>query len=161
MFGDEPYGNYNRIMLSHVLSGEETDADIFLNTLTGTRRTASRCTPAAEGQPGSTGYAKLVHAVERLGRPLRHPHDVLIIATGSNSFMPRWRAANGRVARRDSSQASSRSARSTTPRHDPVRPAGAPARAVVIGGGLLGLEAARGLQTHRLQVDLRARRRRT
>ena len=32
MFGDEPYGNYNRIMLSHVLSGEETDADIFLNT---------------------------------------------------------------------------------------------------------------------------------
>ena len=33
MFGDEPYGNYNRIMLSHVLSGEETDADIFLNSL--------------------------------------------------------------------------------------------------------------------------------
>ena len=32
MFGDEPYGNYNRIMLSHV-SGEETDADIFLNSL--------------------------------------------------------------------------------------------------------------------------------
>ena len=25
MFGDEPYGNYNRIMLSHVLSGEEDD----------------------------------------------------------------------------------------------------------------------------------------
>ena len=25
MFGDEPYGNYNRIMLSHVLSGEEAD----------------------------------------------------------------------------------------------------------------------------------------
>ena len=33
MFGDEPYGNYNRIMLSHVLSGEESDADIFLNRL--------------------------------------------------------------------------------------------------------------------------------
>src|SRR5215217_6789385 len=33
MFGDEPYGNYNRIMLSHVLSGEENDADIFLNSL--------------------------------------------------------------------------------------------------------------------------------
>ena len=26
MFGDEPYGNYNRIMLSHVLSGDESDA---------------------------------------------------------------------------------------------------------------------------------------
>ncbi len=33
MFGDEPYGNYNRIMLSHVLSGEETDDGIFLNSL--------------------------------------------------------------------------------------------------------------------------------
>lgn len=33
MFGDEPYGNYNRIMLSHVLSGEESHDDIFLNSL--------------------------------------------------------------------------------------------------------------------------------
>ena len=29
VFGDEPYGNYNRIMLSHVLSGEEDEADII------------------------------------------------------------------------------------------------------------------------------------
>ena len=33
VFGDEPYGNYNRIMLSHVLAGEEDEADIFLNAL--------------------------------------------------------------------------------------------------------------------------------
>ena len=33
MFGAEPWGNYNRIMLSHVLAGEESDADIFLNTI--------------------------------------------------------------------------------------------------------------------------------
>ena len=33
MFGDEPYGNYNRIMLSHVLSGEESHDDIYLNSL--------------------------------------------------------------------------------------------------------------------------------
>ena len=33
MFGDEPYGNYNRIMLSHVLAGEESHDDIFLNSL--------------------------------------------------------------------------------------------------------------------------------
>ena len=33
MFGDEPYGNYNRIMLSHVLAGEEEDDAIFLNSL--------------------------------------------------------------------------------------------------------------------------------
>ena len=33
MFGDEPYGNYNRIMLSHVLSGEEDETGIFLNPM--------------------------------------------------------------------------------------------------------------------------------
>ena len=32
MFGDEPYGNYNRIMLSHVLSGEDHVDDIYLNS---------------------------------------------------------------------------------------------------------------------------------
>ena len=33
MFGDEPYGNYNRILLSHVLSGEESHDGIFLNPI--------------------------------------------------------------------------------------------------------------------------------
>jgi len=33
MFGDEPYGNYNRIMLSNVLSGSQDAAEIFLNDL--------------------------------------------------------------------------------------------------------------------------------
>src|SRR5687768_18147462 len=32
MFGDEPYGNYNRIMLSHVLAGEDAE-EIYLNPL--------------------------------------------------------------------------------------------------------------------------------
>ena len=33
VFGDEPYGNYNRIMLSNVLAGVEDEAGIFLNDL--------------------------------------------------------------------------------------------------------------------------------
>ena len=33
MFGDEPYGNYNRILLSNVLNGTQDPADIFLNPL--------------------------------------------------------------------------------------------------------------------------------
>lgn len=33
MFGDEPYGNYNRIMLSNLLAGVETEEGIFLNDL--------------------------------------------------------------------------------------------------------------------------------
>ncbi|MBT3884152.1 MAG: NAD(P)/FAD-dependent oxidoreductase, partial [Rhodospirillaceae bacterium] len=31
VFGDEPHGNYNRIMLSPVLSGDKTMADIMIN----------------------------------------------------------------------------------------------------------------------------------
>jgi len=54
MFGDEPYGNYNRIMLSHVLSGEETDAAIFLNSLPWYVENASCCMPGC-GPPASTG----------------------------------------------------------------------------------------------------------
>ena len=87
MFGDEPYGNYNRIMLSHVLSGEETDADIFLNTpAPGTSRTTSPCTPGC-GSTRIDRFAKLVFARRRPGRdpvrradhrhrqPLVHPAD--------------------------------------------------------------------------------------
>ena len=33
MFGDEPYGNYNRILLSNVLSGSQDTSEIFLNPL--------------------------------------------------------------------------------------------------------------------------------
>ena len=33
MFGDEPYGNYNRIMLSNVLSGAQDTSEIYINPL--------------------------------------------------------------------------------------------------------------------------------
>ncbi len=46
VFGDEPYGNYNRILLSNVLAGIE-DRPRFTSTLwTGTPTTASNCVPA-------------------------------------------------------------------------------------------------------------------
>ena len=46
VFGAEPHPNYNRILLSPVLAGEQTVDQIVLNPLTGTPSTASRCTPA-------------------------------------------------------------------------------------------------------------------
>ena len=33
MFGDEPYGNYNRILLSNVLNGTQQEEEIFLNPI--------------------------------------------------------------------------------------------------------------------------------
>ena len=47
MFGDEPYGNYNRILLSNILSGVAGHAARSSSTRwSGTRRTASPCMPA-------------------------------------------------------------------------------------------------------------------
>ena len=100
MFGDEPYGNYNRIMLSHVLSGEETDADIFLNSLPWygendiTLHAGVRATRVDR-------FSKLVYSVSTVdGSTSSTPYDVLIIATGSRSFMPSiegLRTANGEL----------------------------------------------------------------
>ncbi|SDP41336.1 nitrite reductase (NADH) large subunit [Nakamurella panacisegetis] len=155
MFGDEPYGNYNRIMLSHVLSGEESDTDIFLNTLKWyqdndiTLHAGCRATRIDR-------FAKLVHAVDAGGVPSVTPYDVLIIATGSSSFMPAMEGLTiGEEA--DSPRKPGVFAFRTIDdtrgmieyaQHEHHR------RAVVIGGGLLGLEAARGLQAYGLQVDV-------
>ena len=83
MFGDEPYGNYNRILLSHVLSGEEDDRDIFLNSL-----------PWYEDN-GITLHAGVrITRIDRFARVVFAddgtvtPYDELIIATGSRSFLP-------------------------------------------------------------------------
>jgi nitrite reductase (NADH) large subunit len=146
MFGEEPYGNYNRIMLSHVLSGEEDETGIFLNPLAWyedndiTLHAGSRVTRIDR-------YAKQVYAEDGT----ETPYDVLIIATGSRSFMPPMAG----LYREDGTLMPGVFGFRTI---DDTRQMAAQAvlheRAVVIGGGLLGLEAARGLQTHGVQVDL-------
>ena len=148
MFGDEPYGNYNRIMLSHVLSGEETDADIFLNSLPWylendiTLHAGVRATRIDR-------FAKLIFSDD--GQVT--PYDVLIMATGSRSFMPAiegLRTDDGELLPGVFAFRTIDDTRGmiTYAQHEDHR------RAVVIGGGLLGLEAARGLQAYGLQVDV-------
>src|SRR6266852_1987124 len=83
VFGDEPYGNYNRILLSSVLAGTHEPQDIFINPLTwyeqnniklhaGVRVTGiDRALKTVMGADGTTeGY------------------DKLVIATGSSPFIP-------------------------------------------------------------------------
>ena len=148
MFGDEPYGNYNRIMLSHVLSGEEADADIFLNSLPWyiendiTLHAGVRATRIDR-------FSKLVYSDDDQVTP----YDVLIIATGSRSFMPAiegLRTDDGVLLPGVFAFRTIDDTRGMVSyaEHEDHR------RAVVIGGGLLGLEAARGLQAYGLQVDV-------
>ncbi len=146
MFGDEPYGNYNRILLSEVLNGSHDAADIFLNPLGWY---------ADNGVKLHAGVR--VEKIERRARQvvgengLTEPYDQLIIATGSVPFIPPIEGLYGADGRYKPGIFVFRSLddcnRITEYAMD--KRAGA-----VIGGGLLGLEAARGLQNFSLAVHV-------
>jgi nitrite reductase (NADH) large subunit len=146
ILGEEPYGNYNRILLSNVLSGAEDETGIVLNSLSWYADNNIELRTGVQAQRIDR-FARRVSASD--GNVI--PYDKLIIATGSRPFVPSikgiHRAARGfhqgvfTFRTIDDTRAMIRYARD----HE---------RAVVIGGGLLGLEAARGLQTHRVQVTL-------
>jgi nitrite reductase (NADH) large subunit len=146
MFGDEPYGNYNRIMLSNLLAGVETEDGIFLNDLSWYRENGVTLHAGSKIERIDK-VRKVVHAEDGTTTP----YDKLIIATGSYSWTPPMKNVHnpkrgyhqGVFAFRtlDDTRAMIRYARD----HE---------RAVVIGGGLLGLEAARGLQNHLSHVTL-------
>jgi len=152
MFGAEPYGNYNRIMLSHVLSGEEQDKDIFLNTLSWYRENDITLHAGCK-VTRIDRWAKLVHSVDAAGVASTTGYDVLIIATGSNSFMP---SIEGLTLDDGSMKPGIFAFRTIDDTRGMIEHAQHEhhRQAVVIGGGLLGLEAARGLQAYGLQVDV-------
>ncbi|MDZ4264217.1 MAG: FAD-dependent oxidoreductase, partial [Mycobacterium sp.] len=83
VFGDEPYGNYNRILLSNVLAGIEDPTDIYLNTLDWYTDNGIELRAGVRVVRLDT-FAHLVHADD--GTSLRY--DKLILATGSRSFFP-------------------------------------------------------------------------
>ena len=83
VFGDEPHGNYNRILLSGVLAGTTARTTSSSTRCRGTPRTASRCMPASASN-GSISPAKRVTA----GDGIVEPYDALVIATGSRPLLP-------------------------------------------------------------------------
>ena len=151
MIGDEPYGNYNRIMLSHVLAGESSidDDDLMLNPMAWYRENDVRL--YAGDRAVARGPLRQESSPARAAATI--DYDVLVIATGSNTFFPNMdglREADGRLARGvfgfrtiEDTNGMLQMALS----RDGIR-------AVVIGGGLLGLEAAYGLRTQGIDVDV-------
>jgi nitrite reductase (NADH) large subunit len=140
VFGAEPHGNYNRIMLSPVLAGEKTVDDIMLNT------------PQWYADHGITLYAgDPVVAIDRRARSVRSAsgrevrYDRLLLATGSKPFVIPVPGAElpGVIAFRDIGDVDAMLAAARDHR-----------RAVVIGGGLLGLEAANGLRRQGMDVTV-------
>src|SRR4051795_5773092 len=146
MFGDEPYGNYNRIMLSNVLAGIEDEAAIFLNSLPWYQENDIDLRAGVRASRIDR-HARVVRADDGS----RTPYDQLIIATGSTAFVPD--IPGMRVAGRGFHEGVFRF-RTLDDARGMIRYARDHKRAVVIGGGLLGLEAARGLQNHGVSVTV-------
>lgn len=140
VFGAEPYANYNRILLSPVLKGERTLQDIVLNDEDWYARHGIRLL-----------LNRKVVGIDRLRRTVRAddgtqtPYDRLLLATGSNPFIlpVPGRDLEGVIAFRDIRDVNAMIDASSRYRH-----------AVVIGGGLLGLEAANGLAARGMDVSV-------
>jgi nitrite reductase (NADH) large subunit len=146
IFGDEPYGNYNRILLSNVVSGVQDPSEIFLNSLSWYEANGIRLHAGVR-----------VQKVDRVGRHVlgaggvSEPYDKLILATGSRPFIPPVKGifdADGKL------RPGVFSFRTLDDCHAMMAAAARARKAAVIGGGLLGLEAARGLLTHGCEVHV-------
>ncbi len=146
MFGDEPYGNYNRILLSDVLNGSHDEADIFLNPLSWYSDNGITL------HSGVRAVSILRSACQVIGdNGVTEPYDQLIIATGSVPFVP---PIEGLRLPDGSYKPGVFVFRSLDDCRKIARYAMGKARGAVIGGGLLGLEAARGLQNFELEVHV-------
>jgi nitrite reductase (NADH) large subunit len=146
MFGEEPYGNYNRILLSTVVNGSQDPSEIFLNSLAWYKENGVRL---------HAGIKAL--RIDRVGKRVYgacgiiEEYDKLIIATGSRAFIPPIK----NIAGEDGALRPGVFAfRTLDDCHAIIAEAAKVKRAAVIGGGLLGLEAARGLLTHGCEVHV-------
>src|SRR5579885_2392047 len=140
VFGDETHANYNRILLSSVLAGERSSDDITINSLEWYQ----------QNQVGLRLGVKVVD-VDPVKRTVRGDdgsvtsYDKLLLATGSNAFLPPISGLN---------KENVFTFRNLDDTRDILAAARPGAKAVVIGGGLLGLEAARGLQVQGCEVTV-------
>jgi nitrite reductase (NADH) large subunit len=159
MFGAEPYGNYNRILLSNVLNRSQKATEIFINPLAWydqnrvilhagvkalkidrERRVVVGKALKRDAIPYAAGDAGVDPAA-----PVEAPYDHVIIATGSRPFVPPMEGFGGPgtflFRTIDDCERIAEYAKDCK-------------KAAVIGGGLLGLEAARGLLTHGVEVSV-------
>ena len=139
LFNGEPRGNYNRLMLSPVLSGDKTYAQIVTHDDDWYAQQGITC---RFGEP--------VVRIDRdrkvvLSKGGETPYDALVIATGSAPFIlpVPGHKLQGVCTYRDLEDTNAMIAAS--------RPG---AKAVVIGGGLLGLEAAAGMAARGAEVTV-------
>jgi nitrite reductase (NADH) large subunit len=146
VFGREPHGNYNRILLSKVLAGSQDPRDIFLNPLDWYEENGI----ALHAGATVVSIDRRAHTVTT-DEGAEYPYDKLVIATGSRPFLPAVQGLYGpggalkpgifgfrTIGDCEAMLAWARTAR----------------RVAVVGGGLLGLEAGRALLERGLEVEI-------
>jgi nitrite reductase (NADH) large subunit len=140
VFGAEPYGNYNRILLSPVLAGEKTVQDIMLNDDQWYEKNHITLYKGKKVVDVQRGRRVVITA-----DGIEAHYDRLLLATGSNPFIVPvpGHELTGVVSFRDIHDVNAM-----------LEASGRYRRAVVIGGGLLGLEAANGLLKQGMSVKV-------
>ncbi|CAF0691898.1 FAD-dependent oxidoreductase [Candidatus Methylacidithermus pantelleriae] len=146
VFGEEPTGGYNRVLLSHILEGAMSPWQIITHP------------PRWYREHGMAFHCGVrVDAIARADQAVHgsdgrwYPYDVLVLATGSRPHVPPLKGLVDRSGKWRNGVFTFRTlgdCRRILRRADRCR------RAVVVGGGLLGLEAAWGLACRGLEVHL-------
>jgi len=141
IFGDEPHEPYNRIQLSGLLAGSCRVEDLSL---------AAELAGGGELPPGVFTRTRVV-SIDRDNRAVvdasgaRTSYSALVLATGSRPFVPALAGVqlDGVYTFRNMADAERLAARRVQSKHT-----------VVLGAGLLGVEAARAMQRHNTRVTL-------
>lgn len=140
IYGEEPHVNYNRIMLSYILSQEKTFEDTIINHQSW-----------YDENNITLHKGDKVISIDKINKIITsesgrtETYDKLLIATGSTAFVPKTKGSEleNVIAFRTKADVD---AIIGTIRKDKV--------AVVVGGGLLGLEAAYGIAMHGIKTIL-------
>jgi nitrite reductase (NADH) large subunit len=140
IFGAEPRVNYNRIMLSPLLAGEKSFEDIIIN---GHDWYDDNGIELVAGDPVASIDRTAKTVTSKAGRV--ESYDKLLIATGSDPFIipVPGKDLHGVITFRDMDDVGAM-----------LEAANRGGEAVVIGGGLLGLEAAHGLSLRGMKVTV-------
>ncbi|MGH7198619.1 MAG: nitrite reductase large subunit NirB [Candidatus Omnitrophota bacterium] len=140
VLSEEPYYNYNRILLSSVLAGEKSVDDIYINSKEWyEQNNITLCL----GSKASEVDAKKKTVTTADG--IVYEYDLLLLATGSNPFIPPMEGVNKEGVFTFRNMADTNNILEFCKKSK---------KAAVIGGGLLGLEAARGVANQGVRVSV-------
>lgn len=140
IYGDEPYFNYNRIMLSYILSNEKTFEDTIINHHSWYEQNNITLNKGDKVISINKEEKTITSASGKV-----ESYDKLLIATGSLAFIPKTTGSNLKNVIAFRTKADVDTILETIDKSK---------TAVVVGGGLLGLEAAYGIAKHGIKTIL-------